>query len=686
MKSPGMTQVLLHMAAIMAPSSGITVSKWADSKRWISAESGAKAGQWVSFPYQMEPMDAVSDLATHRVVLVSATQMLKTSVIENAVGRFIDVDPGPILIIQPRKEDAVDFVEERIDPMIRDTEALRSKIYKVSKKQKKFFRGGTLSITSAGSPENAGRRAVLLLCLDEMDRYRLTREGNFVGIVRKRLATYESRGKEIDASSPTFENSEIHKAYLGSDQREYFVPCPLCGEEQSMMGKFKTHVRWNDKLPTLEEQALSARYHCQNCDAPWNENMRRAAVEQGKWIAKKPFKGVAGFWISELYSYSRRLDQVVLDYLEKKDNQEDYRGFVNTSLAENFTNQGKAPDWQLLVNRREAYSIDKGVPKEALLLTAGADVHPYRIEVELVGWGRNRWSWGLRKEIFEGNTSEFRSRPGQPPTPWEQLEAFIGEVYPHQLGGEITCSMLFVDSGNQANDVYQWVRTQSPARVMAIKGDKAKTHGAAQPVKPPSAVDVTLGGKLIKTGMKIRMIDVSFFKSELYADLKRETPTAEQLAQGLKYPTGYCHFPDNANYSDEHFKQLCGEQWMEERDSATGRMKWHWKPIRDRNEGLDIRIYARAAAWEQGMDRFKEANWQRMERDLVPNLFRAKILDPGADAAQQPVAELPFAALSESEGLPEPAVVTASADAQPITRACNASGRRVFRASRSRYV
>ena len=94
-----MVQLLLRMALILAPSSGITVSQWADQHRQLSPESGAKSGQWRSYPYQIEPMDAASDPTVHRLVLVSATQMIKTSVIENAVGRAIDVDPGPILEI-----------------------------------------------------------------------------------------------------------------------------------------------------------------------------------------------------------------------------------------------------------------------------------------------------------------------------------------------------------------------------------------------------------------------------------------------------------------------------------------------------------------------------------------------------------------------------------------------------------
>jgi phage terminase large subunit GpA-like protein len=227
-----------------------------------------------------------------------------------------------------------------------------------------------------------------------------------------------------------------------------------------------------------------------------------------------------------------------------------------------------------------------------------------------------------------------RGHARRPSPPWEQLEAFLAEVYPHELGGDITCSLLFIDSGNQSNDVYQWVRTQSPQRVKAIKG----MERGALPVAQPSPVDVSVRGKVLKHGLKIHGIVVPFFKSELYADLKKETPTEEQLATGWQHPVGYCHFfLDQPNYGDEHFKQLCSEQLVSTRDRKTGRTKREWQQLRARNEALDCRVYARAAAWELGLDRFSERYWKELEHRLTADLFA----DQRVDAAPAPAAPVP---------------------------------------------
>ena len=373
-----------------------------------------------------------------------------------------------------------------------------------------------------------------------------------------------------------------------------------------MIGKFFKQVRWDTKQPTREEQAKTARYYCESCDGGWDDAARWRAVDEGEWQAQAPFTGVAGFWISELYSYQRQLSEIVLDFLTKKDNVGDYQGFINTTLAENWTEPGEAPDWTALVLRREHYPVGTA-PEGALFLTAGADVHPDRIEVEIVGWGRNRCSWSVAYKILLGRTSEITGQPGAP-SPWEHLAALMAEPVPSAHGADLTITRLFVDSGNQANDVYQWVRTQPQSRVTAVKG----VQKSILPVGQPSPVEVSVAGQKIKRGLKIRTVWVDYFKAELYADLRKRPPTPDELAQGWTWPPGYCHFPDGENFGDEHFQQLCAEQLVSRTDNR-GRLTRQWETTRPRNEALDCRIYARAAAWDMGIDRLQERHWRNLE-------------------------------------------------------------------------
>jgi phage terminase large subunit GpA-like protein len=42
-----------------------------------------------------------------------------------------------------------------------------------------------------------------------------------------------------------------------------------------------------------------------------------------------------------------------------------------------------------------------------------------------------------------------------------------------------------------------------------------------------------------------------------------------------------------------------------------------WQKTRERNEALDCRVYARAAAWIAGLDRWSEDRWQIAADDLT---------------------------------------------------------------------
>ena len=107
-------------------------------------------------------------------------------------------------------------------------------------------------------------------------------------------------------------------------------------------------------------------------------------------------------------------------------------------------------------------------------------------------------------------------------------------------------------------------------------------------------------------------------KGELYRWLKLEWPTEEALEEGASYPPGACHFPQ---YGEEYFKQLTAERLVTRIVKGFPRGSWEKEPGR-RNEALDCRVYARAAAAIYGLDRFEERHWRRMEEALARTVER----------------------------------------------------------------
>ncbi len=97
--------------------------------------------------------------------------------------------------------------------------------------------------------------------------------------------------------------------------------------------------------------------------------------------------------------------------------------------------------------------------------------------------------------------------------------------------------------------------------------------------------------------MKLWPVGVSILKSELFQLLN-------VLTEGAP---GYCHFPE---YPPEYFKQLTAEQLITK--VVKGYTKQEWQKIRDRNEVLDCRVYARAASIALGIDRWPESKWESL--------------------------------------------------------------------------
>ena len=70
------------------------------------------------------------------------------------------------------------------------------------------------------------------------------------------------------------------------------------------------------------------------------------------------------------------------------------------------------------------------------------------------------------------------------------------------------------------------------------------------------------------------------------------------------------HLPDWAD--SEWLKQLVAEQLVTVRNKR-GYARQEWQKLRERNEALDTRVYARAAAWIMGADRWDERMWRQLE-------------------------------------------------------------------------
>nr|WP_245584055.1 phage terminase large subunit family protein [Rubritepida flocculans] len=610
----------------MAPEPALLVSEWADRHRLLGSRGSAEPGPWrtARTPYLREIMDALSPShPARRVVFMKGAQVGGTECGNNWIGYVIHHAPGPMLAVQPTTELAKRFSDQRIDPLVEETPAIRERVAPArsrdsgNRQLSKEFPGGQLVMTGANSAVGLRSMSARFLFLDEIDAYPgdVEGEGDPIALAEARARTFGWRRKVFLVSTPTIAGlSRIEREYLATDQRRYFVPCPHCGHQQ--------HLRF-ERLVWDEGQPETARYLCEACDGAIGEQHKAAMLAAGEWrpTATATDPHAIGFHISALYSPPGWMpwSEIARLWLAAQGDDRTIKTFRNTVLGETWQEAGEAPDWQRLYDRREQWPAGT-VPMGGLLLTAGVDVQRDRLECSLWAWGQDRQSWLVEHRVLAGNPFEGRV--------WEELRLLLGETWRHESGHRMPIAMAAIDSGDGMTtaEVYAFVRRAGAGRAIAVKGQ----DGLRAAIGQPAATEVRRHGRKLG-GLKVWPVGSSFLKAETYGWLKLDRPTEES---GDPFPPGYVHLPVHAAV-EEFCRQLTAEQLVA-RAGRNGFRRLEWVKTRERNEALDCRVYARAAAAALGMDGWGDGRWARMADALS---LPAAELRTGGNVARPPPAQ-----------------------------------------------
>lgn len=604
----------------LAPDPSLTVSQWADRHRILSSRAASEAGPYrtARTPFMRGIMDALSPRnPLQRVVFMKAAQVGATEAGNNWIGFCMHRAPGPFLAVQPTVDLAKRLSQQRIDPLIEESPELRALVMPSRSRDSgntvlgKRFPGGQLVLTGANSAVGLRSMPARWVFLDEVDAYPgdLDGEGDPIALAEARTISFGHRSKVFLASTPTIKGlSRIEREYELSDQQRYHVPCPECGVLQWL--KFE-RLRWVTGRPE------TVVYLCEHCEGEIVERHKTMMMDEENGACWRPTAspdvlamarsaGIAGFHISGLYSPLGWLswEEIARSWEAAQGNDAALKTLKNTILGETWQEKGEAPEWQRIYERREKWRLGTA-PDGVLVLTAGADVQRDRIEIDVWGWGRDLCSWLVDHVVLEGDTSRDEV--------WSDLTDFLGRTWPHESGVEMSLARMAIDSGDggTTNVVYRWVRAVGAGPVVAVKG--VGGFDRASPVDGPTYVEVSESGRKLKRGVKLWKVAGAVFKSETYRFLRLSPPTDEELAESTPWPAGFVHLP--AGTTSEWVKQLTAEQLMTIK-TRQGFQRLEWQKSRERNEALDCRVYARAAAWLMGVDRWDAKRWEALEQQL----------------------------------------------------------------------
>lgn len=492
----------------------------------------------------------------------------------------------------------------------------------------KTFPGGFLVLAGAGSPDNLARRPVRVILADEVDRYPAIKEGDPIALAEERTATFGVNWLSVRAGSPTVEDeSRIAASYAESDQRRASVACPHCGHRQFL--DFFRHVHW-DKMTdaqgrTRVHRPETARIHCEACGAVWSEGERLRALLTVRWHQTRAFEccGVrhlpledydrawraangdgdaalavvwdwsarddhavyrarcpqcgawpvgnahAGFHASKLYSpWSKdRPADIAAKWLAAQGDHERMQAWWNTQMGVAYRPRlGKLLEIDALAARGELWAGQ--VPDGVAVLTAGADVQDDRIEVELVGWGRNEESWSVDYHVIDGDFDEDATQA--------LLDAYLKRTWYRADGRPFEVLAACVDSGgHHTQAVYGFCKARIGRRVWAIKGESARA-GERNPVWPTKRPTTRT-----RKAYRPIILGVNAAKDAI----------RDRLAKAPPGP-GTMHFPADRDLN--YYAQLTAERLVLKESGGKRYRVWEC-PADKANESLDCRVYAYGA-------------------------------------------------------------------------------------------
>ena len=573
-------EYLCRALRALLPPENMRVSQWAARYRQLSPKTANLAGPWRNevTPYLVGPMDEFNNPVTERIIFCKPTQVGGTQVIVNVVGWAVMQNPGPILIAEPT-EKLQDYLSEfEIQPAIRDCPELNEFFLdRESEKSELKFTNSHVTIATSNSVSDAAMRAVMILCLDEVDKYpaRNKTEGDQVSLFLERLRTYRGRSKAYITSTPSLRTGRIWREMEAADVlRHYFVPCPHCGE----FIEFKfSNIRWPGKYdgpdPAVElsdsDRAEQAVYVCpaEGCGGIIEDWMKQDMLCKGEWRDvhrnAKRARSVA-FWINAIYSPFVTFQAVAAMHLRTHKDPGEHQTFVNSWLAEPWEELRLRNNANIVLDR-QTKTPQYVVPAWARLLTAGVDVQEKHLYYTIRAWGEQMTS----QCIDHGMVATL-----------EEIREIMNLEYRRTDGEAFQVILTLIDAGFATDEIYQfcYYNADWAAPVLGDRVVQSQYYRLSIIEKENS----------VANGMTLVLANGGMLKSMIHGRLRKEIGESDGAGSGSWMVFQGC--------DQEYAQQVTAEQEVVERRGGAEVKKWVKKTSHAANHYLDCEVYAAAAA------------------------------------------------------------------------------------------
>jgi len=224
------------------------------------------------------------------------------------------------------------FVSERVDPVINQCDYYQ-RLQVIARRR---MSRGNQSATDARSLKQLGQAAACFVGANSPKKMReFVADHIFIdelddcdqGVLVKamdRIGHSKIRGK-FRMGNPSTAKFGIDKLYEESDQKVWMIQCPRCNERQPLDWWKNIVEEHDDGTYRLLDNDLNA--VCRKCLKPIDRK------GSGEWVAKYPGRDSSGYHISQLFSGTVTIQEMLIDYEAGLRDETDRQRFFNSILG-----------------------------------------------------------------------------------------------------------------------------------------------------------------------------------------------------------------------------------------------------------------------------------------------------------------------------------------------------------------
>lgn len=553
--------------------------EWCESHVVVD-DTSALPGRWRSdnSPWVREVMEEA--VKRRRCVVRCSAQSSKTQTVLNLCCWAISQDPGPAMWVMAAKDEAKDFLRDRVMPTFDNCKPVKVQLMSQDGLTLRFA-SMPFYFTGAGSKSKLQSKPIKWLFLDEVRNY----PKGALELALKRTTSYWN-AHELIISTPSMKDDDVDLEFKAGDQRHWHVICPKCSTEQVL--KFDK-LKWDSNEITKPEgkwnwDALAGtiRYPCEKCEHVWRDTPaeRRQIIRNGRFVAlnpNAPIYRVSFTWSSMLPTWIpwRRIVEEFLRarHAAKADppDLEPLKAFVNETLGEPWEDAlGVIDDYEFLDQRKQDYGFNDPWPEEQVRFMAA--------DKQEAG-GEHYW-WLIRA-FGKGGKSRLIAY-GRCNT--------LDELEQLRVQYNVKLNNAMIDSGFKASSVYRFCSARG---WKAFKGDnscESYTHTVPDRNGRPATVKRiwyrTMVDPAFGTKLSGRMKHIPLFR------FANDT-AKDMLAELMRGMAGEFTIPKDAG--SQYLKQVTAERRIEVTDPK-GRTRYEWRQMRKDNHLGDCEIMCHVAA------------------------------------------------------------------------------------------